>query len=410
MVDASERGWGDGWPAVRSDEGGRHADVLPGRRGTARGEHSEARVERRPACRLGVQGRQVSSPAKTAGHEKDEEDSVKGLLVLFIAFGLILIVGSLAFRAEGGATRAALLLLALAMFLMTMVWFGWVNRYLSGVARGTTLGILALVVALIALLPVLYLGEDERIYFLKLAAIVFLSLLPGLLYLQFVVVKGLGLRSEYILALHRLHIDRYENLPTPPVGSLFHRPGSAPAGRRRRELLHPEVRLLLRASDHAARRHGRTGRRQPAARPDRHDRDRDGLDARAAAGVHPGDPPGARRPAARRDTRVAVRGVALRVLGRVLLLPGDAHAPVLPGRPEAQRISQRGDAHPGLGALGDRRQRAVARRAHVRAGERPRVRDRRVPADRHEGDPEPHRASAEAADPEPGARLPVERP
>jgi len=172
----------------------------------------------------------VSSPAKTAGYEKEEEDRVKGLLVLFIAFGLILIVGTLAFRADGGATRAALLLLALAMFLMTMVWFGWVNRYLSGVARGTTLGILALVVALIALLPVLYLGEDERIYFLKLAAIVFLSLLPGLLYLQFVVVKGLGLRSEYILALHRLHIDRYENLPTPPVGSLFHRPGPHPHG------------------------------------------------------------------------------------------------------------------------------------------------------------------------------------
>ena len=196
----------------------------------ARGEHREAWVERCPAGRLGVQGRQVSSPAKTAGYEKDEEDRVKGLLVLFIAFGLILIVGTLAFRADGGATRAALLLLALAMFLMTMVGFGWVNRYLSGVARGTTLGILALVVALIALLPVLYLGEDERIYFLKLAAIVFLSLLPGLLYLQIVVVKGLGLRSEYILALHRLHIDRYENLPTPPVGSLFHRPGPHPHG------------------------------------------------------------------------------------------------------------------------------------------------------------------------------------
>jgi len=95
----------------------------------------------------------VSSPAKPAGHEREapkeqeEDSSVKGLLVLFIAFGLILIVGSLAFRAEGGATRAALLLLAFAMFLMTMVWFGWVNRYLSGVARGTTLGILALVVA-----------------------------------------------------------------------------------------------------------------------------------------------------------------------------------------------------------------------------------------------------------------------
>ena len=42
----------------------------------------------------------MSSPAKTAGYEKEEEDRVKGLLVLFIAFGLILIVGTLAFRAD----------------------------------------------------------------------------------------------------------------------------------------------------------------------------------------------------------------------------------------------------------------------------------------------------------------------
>ena len=240
------------------------------------------------------------------------------------------------------------------MFLMTMVWFGWVNRYLSGVARGTTLGILALVVALIALLPVLYLGEDERIYFLKLAAIVFLSLLPGLAVPAVRGGEGLGLRSEYILALHRLHIDRYENLPTPPVGSLFHRPGPHPPRRRRRELLHPEVRLVLRSSDHAARRHGRAGGREPAARVDRDDGDRDGLDARDPAGVHPGHPPGARRSAVGRSTRPAVRSASLRVPGRLLLLPGDAHAPVLPGGPQAQRVPQRGDAHPGLRTAGHR--------------------------------------------------------
>ena len=114
--------------------------------------------------------------------------------------------------------------------LVTAVWFWQHNRFPALDARGATLLILALVVGLIGLLPVLYLGDAERIYVLKLGAIVFLSLLPGLLYLQFVVVKGLGLRSEYVLALHRLHIDRYENLPTPPEGSLFYRPGPQPPG------------------------------------------------------------------------------------------------------------------------------------------------------------------------------------
>ena len=155
---------------------------------------------------------------------------VRGVPVLIGACVVVLIVAGLGFSASGGNNRAGLLLLSVIVFLVTVDWFWQHNRFPALDARGATLLILALVVGLIGLLPVLYLGNAERIYVLKLGAIVFLSLLPGLLYLQFVVVKGLGLRSEYVLALHRLHIDRYENLPTPPEGSLFYRPGPQPPG------------------------------------------------------------------------------------------------------------------------------------------------------------------------------------
>jgi hypothetical protein len=63
---------------------------------------------------------------------------------------------------------------------------------------------------------------------LKLGAILFLSLLPGLLYLQFIAVKLGTLRDEFITHLHRLHIDAYENLPPPPPTSIFYRPDRQP--------------------------------------------------------------------------------------------------------------------------------------------------------------------------------------
>ena len=42
-----------------------------------------------------------------------------------------------------------------------------------------------------------------------------LALIPGWLYLEFVVHRGQGLYDEYVLNLFRLHIDEYRNLPAP---------------------------------------------------------------------------------------------------------------------------------------------------------------------------------------------------
>ena len=107
---------------------------------------------------------------------------VRGVPVLIGACVVVLVVAGLGFSASGGNNRAGLLLLSVIIFLVTAVWFWQHNRFPALDARGATLLILALVVGLIGLLPVLYLGNAERIYVLKLGAIVFLSLLPGLLY------------------------------------------------------------------------------------------------------------------------------------------------------------------------------------------------------------------------------------
>lgn len=96
-------------------------------------------------------------------------------------------------------------------------------RKLPQVAGATNLTVLVLVVVLSSLVPVLFLNEAERILALKLAAILFLSLLPGWLYIQFVAVKGKTLWDEYVLNLYRLQADDHGLLPEPPRDSVFHR-------------------------------------------------------------------------------------------------------------------------------------------------------------------------------------------
>lgn len=100
----------------------------------------------------------------------------------------------------------------------------WALR-LQTVPRAVAMIFLVGVVLISSLLPVFFLGTTDRILLLKLGAIGFLSLFPGLLYSQFIAVRAKTLWTEYVLNLHRLKADRYENLPQPPPSSLYRRVG-----------------------------------------------------------------------------------------------------------------------------------------------------------------------------------------
>jgi hypothetical protein len=113
--------------------------------------------------------------------------------------------------------------LALTLLVSILGALAVVYRRLPQVAGVTNFVLLLLVVCAFSVGPVVFLGESERIVVLKIGAIIFLSLLPGWLYLQFVAVKGKTLWDEYVFNLHRLHVDDYSNLPAPPPGSHFYR-------------------------------------------------------------------------------------------------------------------------------------------------------------------------------------------
>ncbi|MFA9443765.1 hypothetical protein [Egicoccus sp. AB-alg6-2] len=59
---------------------------------------------------------------------------------------------------------------------------------------------------------------------LELLLVAVLALVPGWLYLEFVVHRGQGLYDEYVLNLFRIHADEYRNLPAPPQHTSYYQP------------------------------------------------------------------------------------------------------------------------------------------------------------------------------------------
>jgi hypothetical protein len=68
------------------------------------------------------------------------------------------------------------------------------------------------------------LKQDDKVFALKLFCVLYFSLLPAVLYLQFSSRRALTVWREYVLNLFQLHIDDYAHLPRPPTLSRFHEP------------------------------------------------------------------------------------------------------------------------------------------------------------------------------------------
>ena len=68
------------------------------------------------------------------------------------------------------------------------------------------------------------LSADDQVVLLKLFAVLYFSMLPAILYLQFSSRKTLTVWKEYVLNLYKLGADDLANLPGPPTLSRFRKP------------------------------------------------------------------------------------------------------------------------------------------------------------------------------------------
>jgi len=123
--------------------------------------------------------------------------------------------------------------LGVAVAILVSAWrrWSWLREKVEG--QGTAFrrwGVVAsdflmflLVVAVIIVGSVL-LETRDQVVLLKLFAVLYFSLLPAILYLQFSSRKTLTLWKEYVLNLYKLHADDLANLPRPPTLSRYYRP------------------------------------------------------------------------------------------------------------------------------------------------------------------------------------------
>ena len=165
----------------------------------------------------------------------DSDQLSKVLTILFGAGFALLVVSSVILdkisKAHISLAAKHLLIGGYWVFVVLGVVIGlmaW-NRKNSSVQKIYTVLLMIVVVGGVVILPVVYLDRVDRTLVMKLGAIALLAMIPGLLYLQFIAAKGPTLRQEYILNLHRLQIDSYQNLPTPPADSLFFQGPNPPA-------------------------------------------------------------------------------------------------------------------------------------------------------------------------------------
>src|SRR5262245_45457241 len=151
------------------------------------------------------------------------------MLVGFYFIGAIIYFALVFGRLASGAWRWGVtiaLAVAAVVLLIAAPHLGrfqkWLNIKLPrwGVVAGD-LAMFLLVVAAIVLAAV-WLKQDDQVVLLKLFAVLYFSLLPALLFLQFSSRKTLTIWKEYVANLYRLGADEPADLPRPSQLSRFY--------------------------------------------------------------------------------------------------------------------------------------------------------------------------------------------
>jgi hypothetical protein len=158
--------------------------------------------------------------------EKDNEARSDRTGVVFL-LGIVIWIGSAYFSSwldrlhlAGSAKHWLVAAYVIVVILVVVATWAWVKHGDPTIQR-ITMFLLVVFAAALVILALIVLNPVERVLVTKYAAVAFLSMLPGLLYLQFIALRAETLRDEFVQNLHRLGIDSYENLPPPPVNSVY---------------------------------------------------------------------------------------------------------------------------------------------------------------------------------------------
>jgi hypothetical protein len=153
------------------------------------------------------------------------------VLAMTVFVGLV-VLSSLfeEFKASDETKLWVSIVIVIAFVGMILGGLTFVYRKIPQVAGVTNFVVLLLIVCAFSIVPAALLGTNDRVVVLKIGGVIFLSILPGWLYLQFLSVKGTTFWSEYVLNLYRLRVDGPSHLPVPPQGSVYEKPAATGSG------------------------------------------------------------------------------------------------------------------------------------------------------------------------------------
>jgi hypothetical protein len=168
-------------------------------------------------------------PTAGAGTSPTTEAGVRAMLLAFYFFGAIVYSAAVFGRLPPGPWRRGvtitLVVAAVVLFIAAPHldrFQRWLNVKLPPLGRvAGDLAVFLLVVAAIVLAAV-WLKQDDQIVLLKLFAVLYFSLLPAFLFLQFSSRKTLTIWKEYVANLYRLGADEPASLPRPSQLSRFY--------------------------------------------------------------------------------------------------------------------------------------------------------------------------------------------
>jgi hypothetical protein len=172
---------------------------------------------------------QEKTPQADDDSPKNDPASVRGMLVGFYFAGaflyFILVFGRLPQGGWRWGVTIALAVAALVVLIAAPHLDQLLKRLKVKLPRwGVVVGDLAMFLLVVAaiMLAAVWLKQDDQVVLLKLFAVLYFSLLPAFLFLQFNSRKTLTIWKEYVANLYRLGADEPASLPRPSQLSRFY--------------------------------------------------------------------------------------------------------------------------------------------------------------------------------------------
>lgn len=162
-----------------------------------------------PAAPAGIsQTPPAQTPPASTASTADESDGWGGAIGTVLVFGFLAWAFGAAFFSDPDVSRTTKLIVGAILLAAFVAASGfavyWLRRQFDTVIWLTNLIALLLVTGAVAVAPVLLLSRGDQLFLLKLTVVVIFALVPGLLYLQFLVVRGRTLWEEFVFSLERL--------------------------------------------------------------------------------------------------------------------------------------------------------------------------------------------------------------